>query len=165
MAAVLFLDIEGAFPNAITERLLHNLRMRQLPEPYVCFIERMLTNRCTRLCFDGFTSDWVAIDNGIVQGDPLSMLLYLFYNADLIMAPKKEEAMIAYVDDTSYYAEGVDFGEVYDKLRDMMNRAQGGYDWSTSHNSRFEPSKMALVGFSRRCKSDLLRLGKMTPEP
>ena len=151
VAAVLFLDIKGAFPNAITERLLHNLRTRQLPEPYMRFIECMLTNRHTRLRFDRFTSDWVAIDNGIVQGDPLSMLLYLFYNADLITAPKKEEAIITYVDDTSYYAEGIDFWEVYDKLCNMMKRAQGGYDWSTSHNSRFEPSQMALVGFSHRC--------------
>ena len=119
----------------------------------MCFIEHMLTNRCTQLRFDRFTSDWGAIDNGIVQGDPLSMLLYLFYNADLIMAPKKEEAMITYVDDASYYAEGIDFREVYNKLHDMMNRAQGRYDWSTSHNCHFEPSKMALVGFSRRHKS------------
>ena len=78
----------------------------------------------------------------------MSMLLYLFYNADLIAAPKKEEAMIAYVDDASFYAEGLNFNEAYDRLRDMMCRSQGGYDWLTQHNSRFEPSKMALIGFS-----------------
>ena len=99
VTAVLFLDIKGTFPNAITERLLHNIRTRQVPEPYVLFIERMLTNRHTRLKFDGFTSDWVSIDNSIVQGNLLSMLLYLFYNADLIALPNKDEAMIAYVDD------------------------------------------------------------------
>ena len=70
VAAVLFLDIEGAFPNAVTERLLHNMRMRQLSELYVNFIDCMLTNRCTKLRFDGFASDWVNIDNGIMQGDP-----------------------------------------------------------------------------------------------
>ena len=89
VATVLFLDIEGAFPNAVTERLLHNMCMRRLLEPYVHLIEQMLTNQHTRLRFDGFTSDLVAIDNGIVQGNPLSMLLYLFYNADLIASPKK----------------------------------------------------------------------------
>ena len=132
MAAMLFLDIEGAFPNMVTERLLHNLRMRQLPEPYVLFINRMLTDRHARLRFNGFTSDWVDIDNGIVQGDPLLMLLYLFYNAELIAVPKKEEAMIVYVDDASFYAEGTNFTEAYDRLHDMMNRAQGSYNWSNS---------------------------------
>ena len=130
-----FLDMEGAFPNAVTKRLLHNMHMRWLPEPYVCFIEQMLTNWCTRLRFDGFMSDWVAIDNSIVQGDPLSMLLYLFYNTDLIASPKKEEVMMAYVNDASHYAEGMDFEEAYDQLHDMMNRDQGGYKWSDQHNS------------------------------
>ena len=33
--SVLFLDVEGAFPNAVTSRLLHNLRKRRVPEVYV----------------------------------------------------------------------------------------------------------------------------------
>ena len=105
---MIFLDIKGAFPNTVTERLLHDMRTRQVLEPYMPFIEWMLTNRRTRLKSDGFTLDWVNIDNSIVQGDPLSMLLYLFYNADLIALPNKDEAMIAYVDDACYYAEGID---------------------------------------------------------
>ena len=63
------------------------------------------------------------------------MLLYLFYNTDLIASPKKEEVRIAYVDDASYYAEGTNFEEAYDQLHDMMNRDQGGYEWSDQHNS------------------------------
>ena len=66
------------------------------------FIEQMLTDRRTRLKFDGYISEWVEVDNGIVQGDPLSMILYLFYNADLIAEVKKGEAKIAYVDDTNF---------------------------------------------------------------
>ena len=56
------------------------------------------------------------------------MLLYLFYNADLIASPKKGEAMFAYLDDASYYAEGMNFEEAYDLLCDMMNRDQGRYE-------------------------------------
>ena len=85
MVAVLFLDVEGTFPNAVTARLLHNMHMRRVPEEYVLFIDHLLNNRCTRLKFDGYTSDWVNVDNGIVQGDPLSMILYLFYNSDLLL--------------------------------------------------------------------------------
>ncbi len=35
VAAMLFLDVEGAFPNAVTARLLHNMRMRRVPVKYV----------------------------------------------------------------------------------------------------------------------------------
>ena len=52
----------------------------------------------------------------------------LFRSADLIATPKKEEAMIAYVDDVSFYAEGSNFNEAYDRLWDMMCQSQGGYN-------------------------------------
>ena len=130
VAAVLYLDIKGAFPNAVTSCLLHNMHMWRVPERYVRFIEQMLMNQQTRLKFDGFVSEWVRVNNGIVQGDPLSMILYLFYNADLIDGAKKGEAKIAYVDDTNYYVEGADFEGAYGKLREMMVRDGGGQDWS-----------------------------------
>ena len=38
IASVLFLDIEGAFPNAVPSRLVHNLRKRCLPCRYISFI-------------------------------------------------------------------------------------------------------------------------------
>ena len=79
--------------------------------------------------------------------------------------PEKEEAMIAYVDDACYYAEGSNFGEAYDKLCNMVYREQGRYEWSELHNSCFEPSKMALVGFSRKRKTDPQRPSRLAPEP
>jgi len=32
VAAVLFLDVEGAFPNTVTDRLIHNLQRRRIPQ-------------------------------------------------------------------------------------------------------------------------------------
>src|SRR6266481_1308585 len=162
--AILFLDVEGAFPNAVTACLLHNMRMRRVPERYVQFMEQLLTDRQTRLKFDSFTSEWMDIDNGIVQGDPLSMILYLFYNADLLSDTNKGEAKVAYVDDANFYAEGSDFEEAYGRLGDMMMRTGGGQAWSEEHNSRFEMSKLMLVGFSRRQAPDPQRPGKTMPE-
>ena len=78
VAAVLFLDIEGAFPNAIPERLVHNLRKRRIPSKYTKFVSNMLRGRVTTLKFDGYTSAPIHIDNGIGQGDPLSMALYQY---------------------------------------------------------------------------------------
>jgi len=60
----------------------------------------MLREQFTTLKFDGYVSDHIPIDNGIGQGDPLSMVLYRYYNADLLDIPKcaKEDA-VAYMDD------------------------------------------------------------------
>ena len=101
---MLFLDIEGAFSHTITAQLLHNLQKWQIPEEYIHFMERMLTNQCTQLKFDGYLSDWMSINNGIGQGDPLSMILYLFYNADHVdVGLEKGQAAVAFVDDANLY--------------------------------------------------------------
>ena len=84
VTSALFLDIEGAFPNAVPSRLEHNLCKRQVPGKIVEFIRQMLRGRVTTLKFDGYTSEPINIDNGIGQGDPLSMGMYQYYNTDLI---------------------------------------------------------------------------------
>jgi hypothetical protein len=76
VVAVLFLDIEGAFPNAIPMKLIHNLRKRRIPGKYVSFVEKMLTDRRTMLKYDGHTLEPIELDNGIGQGDLPSMVLY-----------------------------------------------------------------------------------------
>ena len=151
VASILFLDIEGAFPNAVRERLIHNMRMRRLPLEIVTFTDRMLTGRHTQLRFNDTTSDWIPIVNGIGQGDPLSMIAYLIYCADLtdIAKPSNKETALAFVDDTAFIAVGKTFEETHATLADMMERPNGAMQWSKDHNSKFEVNKFALIDFSR----------------
>ena len=65
VTSILFLDIEGAFPNAVPARLVHNLHKRQIPCRYTNFITGMLKGRYTSLKFDDHTSDPIKIDNSI----------------------------------------------------------------------------------------------------
>jgi hypothetical protein len=55
---ILFLDIEGAraFPNAVTDRLAHNMRRRHLPPEIVDFTIQMLTGRKAQLRFNDSTN-------------------------------------------------------------------------------------------------------------
>ena len=149
VTAVLFLDIEGAFPNAVTSKLLHSMRKRRLPEKLIAFAGLMLENRCTTLRFDDHASETIPLNNGIGQGDPLSMALYQYYNADILEIPSKpQEAAEAYVDDAILIASAKTFEEAHQTLAEMMNRPGGMVDWSKSHNSSIEYSKLALIDFS-----------------
>jgi hypothetical protein len=155
VASVLFLDIEGAFPNAVTKRLVHNMRMRRIPGNIILFTEQLLTNRQTQLRFDGYTSEWFPVTNGIGQGDPLSMILYIIYSSDLVdvARPRQgreylKELTLAFVDDTAFVAIAEDFATTHRMLADMLERPGGGYEWSRDHNSRFETNKFALMDFS-----------------
>ena len=151
VVSVLFLDIEGAFPNAVNERLEHNLKARKVPSKLVKFIHNLLKDRYTALKFDDFMSEAIELDNGIGQGDLLSMILYQFYNADLLNIPNgTKEAASAYVDDAILVATAKDFEGAHEILVDMMTRPGGAIDWSHKHNSRFEFSKLALIDFAHR---------------
>ncbi|THH05611.1 hypothetical protein EW146_g9856 [Bondarzewia mesenterica] len=166
---LIYIDIEGAFPNAVTARLLHNMRSKGVLEAYVLFVEHMLMDRCTTLQFDDYESQFMEVTNGIGQGDPLSMVLYLFYNADILKIPKtvgrswsKEDAL-SYVDDTALIVVGKSFEETHRILADMMTRTGGALDWSQTHNSRFEPTKFALVDFTQKKEPDPNKRGSLHP--
>ena len=156
VASVLFLDVEGAFPNAVTTRLIHNLKRRRIPAAIVRFVGLLLAGRKTRLKFDDYVSEAINITNGIGQGDPLSMLLYILYNADLLELPDNPlaEDALGYVDDIALVATGPNFAETTKRLKKMMTKEDGGLRWSTDHNSRFEVSKSAILHFSRKAVPD-----------
>ena len=83
MTTALFLDVKGAFPSVCIERLVHNMCMRGIPKQYTDWTFTKLKNRQTVLSFNDFISASHMIDDGCDQGDPLSVLYYLYYNANL----------------------------------------------------------------------------------
>ncbi|KIK37494.1 hypothetical protein CY34DRAFT_32467, partial [Suillus luteus UH-Slu-Lm8-n1] len=92
------------------------MRKRKLPRELVSFTEQLLMGRQTQLRFDSFTSEWIPINNGIRQGDPLSMILYIIYNSDLVKVAKArkgreslKELTLAFVDNTAFIAIAKDF--------------------------------------------------------
>src|ERR1700761_6998671 len=94
-------------------------------------------------------SDPIALDNGIGQGNPLSMALYQYYNANILDIPReRSESMEAYVDDAILTATAKTFTEAHQILADMMQREGGMVEWSKSHNSSIEYSKLALMDFA-----------------
>ena len=160
VASVLFLDIKGAFPNAVTDLLIHNLKSRRKVEEFWRYTQN-LSNSYSQTeeqnsKFDDFTSETINVINGIGQGDPLSMLLYIIYNASLLEITDNDEHedALGYVDDIALLAIGGDFVETTARLKNMMEKHEGGLEWSEQHNSRFEISKSAILHLSRKTTLD-----------
>jgi len=151
IAAVLFLDIEGAFPNAVLEKLVHNLRKRGIPIKYIEFVKNMLKNWITTLRFDNYSLDLLTIDNRIGQGDLLSMVMYQFYNADLLdILEDTNECALAYVGNMLMLVVADTFKEAHQKLENLMSKSGRVAEWSQMHNSQLEYSKLALIDFAHR---------------
>jgi hypothetical protein len=76
--------MSSAFDNVSYPRLIHNLRKRRVDLQTVMLIESFLTDQITTLRLGMDTSAPFRTSTRIPQGSPLSLILYLFYNADLL---------------------------------------------------------------------------------
>lgn len=82
-----------------------------------------INGRKTILNFDDFTSESFKIGNGCDQRDPLSVVLYNFYNADLleVVKPKQNEMEIGYIDNVNLLKVVKTFAAANKGLKDMMS--------------------------------------------
>jgi hypothetical protein len=73
-----------AFDRVSHVRLAHNLRKRRIPEILVTWVKDFLKNRRTTIRLNDYTLTKAQVNVGIPQGSSISLILYLFYNADLL---------------------------------------------------------------------------------
>ncbi|KAJ5794256.1 hypothetical protein N7457_000855 [Penicillium paradoxum] len=142
-ASTLLLDISGAFDNVSHPRLLHNLRKRRVPPVIIKWVESFLSDRYTTLEMPEYTRPREGIDTGIPQGSPLSPILFLFYNADM-MGPKQHSNNYGYIDDTTMIAVG---NSPQANCRALALSFRECDTWAKQHASVFAPEKFALVHF------------------
>ncbi|KAK1485910.1 zinc knuckle, partial [Colletotrichum abscissum] len=138
VASLLLLDVSGAFDNVSHRRILHNLRKRRIDEATVRWVASFLGCRETDIHVDGFRSETYRLDTGIPQGSPLSPILYLFYNADLLDSCNETGDMIAtgFIDDVAILAVGDSTEETCQKLQEALRKAE---TWALTHASVFAP--------------------------
>ena len=82
----MLLDVLGIYDKISHLKLLHNLRKRLIDPNIIKWVESFLFNRITVLKTSEHTTSRTPIATGIPQELPLSPILYLFYNSDLIDA-------------------------------------------------------------------------------
>lgn len=121
------------------------------------WIKSFLTHRSTTLKTSEYITEKLAISTGIPQGSPLSPILYLFYNADLIDECIQLDPNIkasGFIDDVMLLA-----------IRKSLEVTCGFFfpahqvclKWVKTHGSKFAPKKYQLVHLTRRQKDNCER--------
>ena len=141
------MDVAGAFNNVHHKRLLHNLKKRKVPMVIVRWVENFLNGRATQLRFNGALSNIIATEAGVPQGPPLSPLLYMYYNADLLEVPERVDLGLGFIDDIAYGVQGLLAEDNARRLKKMLEDAE---NWRWKHGARFETTKYVLVHYTRR---------------
>jgi len=165
VASVLFLDVKGAFPSVAMDTLIHKLRMRGVPREHVEWVKRRNMGRKTKIVFDDYESEPFNVDDGLDQGDAQSLILYILYNANILLIPvlQNGEWSFIFVDDVALITTGADFADTHRKLKEMMEREGGVLEWARKHNCTFGIEKFQLLDAGRKTISNPLGTGKRIP--
>jgi hypothetical protein len=152
VASLLSLDVAGAFDRVSHARLLHNLKKRKIPERIINWVQDFLSDRSTEIRVGEYTLPESKVFAGIPQGSPISPVLYLFYNADLLDACndlRLRTSPIGFVDDINILTYSTSTEENCAKLEHIHNACE---TWARRHGSKFAPEKYELIHFTRAAK-------------
>ena len=144
VASLLLLDVSGAFDNVSHDRLLHNLRKRGIHPTMVGWLKSYLKDRTTKIWLGEGTGLEIYTRTGIPQGSPLSPILYLFYDADLLEIGGDRDLVTGYIDDASILVEGDSTEQTCTQLKSLHQKAE---TWAQRHASVFAPQKYELLHF------------------
>lgn len=166
LAALLQLDIKGAFDTVNYTRLIDTLRILGFPQWVLDWVRSFVEGRTVRLRFDGADSDPVLLRAGVPQGSPLSPILFVLYIASLYeaLAAHKQIIIVGFADDTNLLAIG-------NSPEINCSRLEAAWStccrWAETRGMAFAPEKSELIHFTRTREpsTQLLRLGDATIAP
>ena len=129
IVSLLMLNVSGAFNNVLHCRLIYCLRKRRIPTLIVNWINSFLIGRSTYIRLLEGILERFSILIGILQGLLILLILYLFYNADLLdIAIDKDRLryrlVIGYINNTSIIVNGRTTKEITKTLAMLYERAE-----------------------------------------
>lgn len=111
------------------------------------WISSFLQDRTTTLKLVGFTLSQLSVNVGIPQGSPLSPILYLFYNLNLVdTCTNHQEKSIAsgFIDDVAILVRGT---SAHSNLKTLYKIHRQTKTWATTRASAFDIAKYQLIHF------------------
>ncbi|KAL1581903.1 hypothetical protein WHR41_09480 [Cladosporium halotolerans] len=147
-------DVQGAFNGVHPSVLAERLRERRVPGDLVAWIESFCNRRKASVVVGDYESPISEIEHaGILQGSPLSPILYVFYNANLVQGRiSKSEGSIGFIDDYNAWVTGPSAAENTRKLQtQLLPRAE---KWARESGAVFEAEKTAFIHFVRPLQPD-----------
>ncbi|KAK6222522.1 hypothetical protein QIS74_04224 [Colletotrichum tabaci] len=161
-------DVKGAYNGVCKERLLQRLAARGIPLRLVRWIDAFCSGRTASIEFNGYGSEERDLPQaGLPQGSPLSPVLFLFFNADLVQHRiGADGGAIAFVDDYTAWVTGPTAKANREGIQSIVNEALA---WGRRSGATFETDKTAIIHFSRNKErlddDDAFTVGGQTVRP
>lgn len=145
-------DIQGAFNGVAKDVLCSRLREQHIPEVLVNWVLDFCSERKASILVNNESSHGVVLEDAeLPQGSPMSPILFLFFNADLVKSIiNKNKGAIAFIDDYTAWVTGPDIKFNTQRLQvEVIPKLEV---WAESSGAIFNPEKTVLVHFTQNRK-------------
>ncbi|KAI2855330.1 hypothetical protein CBS13152_11454 [Aspergillus niger] len=154
VVSLISFDVKGAYNGVCKERLLQRMKARGIPEDLLRWVEAFCSERTATIQINGQLSETHSLPQaGLPQGSPLSPILFLFFNADLVQRQiDGKGGAIAFVDDFTAWVTGSSAQTNREGIEGIIKEA---LDWERRSGATFEADKTAIIHFTPKAyKSD-----------
>ncbi len=141
-------DVKGAYNGVYKERLLQRLRARRISPSLCRWVDAFCSDWTATLSVNEYDSEKQKLPQaGLPQGSPLSPILFLFFNADLV--EKKIDSnggALAFVDNYTTWVTGPSAEANIEGIQRIISKATA---WERRSGATFEEEKTVLIHFTR----------------
>jgi hypothetical protein len=169
VATLLSLDISGAFDTVVHERLVAIIKRLGYPSWLQNWVQSFLSERTTTLLVNGKESEAFEVRAGVPQGSPLSPILFLLYNEELLRVSNQPSLgihSVGFMDDLNILAYSRSTEQNCARLSSVHDKCQ---EWARRHGIAFAPHKYELIHFTTaRRKHNLqasIKIGSIEKAP
>lgn len=147
VVSLISFDVKGAYNGVCKERLLQRMKARGIPGVLLRWVEAFCSERTATIQINGQGSEVQSLPQaGLPQGSPLSPILFLFFNADLVQRQiDSRGGAIAFVDDFTAWVTGPTAQSNREGIKAIINEA---LDWERRSGATFEAEKTAIIHFT-----------------
>jgi len=151
-AAVLLMDVKGAFPHVAKGNLIKRMEEMGFEANVVRWVESFMEERKVIMSMDGNEGDSMDVETGVPQGSPVSPVLFIIYLSGLFSRVEEKEKEcgsegISFVDDVAWVVEGGDVGECTQRLEGYAKEAQ---IWAKENACQFDIEKTEAILITRK---------------
>jgi predicted RNA binding protein with dsRBD fold (UPF0201 family) len=149
MTTLLSLNVIDAYDHVSKEKLIHNLRKRRISNWIIAWIDNFMQNKCTTLRINEQSTFMNQVKIDISQNSFVSLILYLFYNADILKVFERFKykiTIIDFVNDINILTYDINITSNCRALKKIHVICEL---WTRRHDARFASIKYELLHLAK----------------